>query len=339
MTHLLTGYRLPGRPAYGVDGIVRALVAAYGPGSPVALDEARVLSGVAFRVYMFTPDDNHAWRETYPGQEWRWATLSMDSYGVAESLTTHLDRDIRRWEAPDNATLWTLVRGEVGGGRALVGISGDERREAFVIDGTKRNGDVERLAEAGPGDFALDLGDIAADAKTPSGLTAVLTLRPPTEPATESRRRALMRDVVEFAVRHATTGRELDFGEEAYFASGGRAMEVTADLLETRAVAELEEGETDLPAFFSSFAADLSDGRTAAAEVLARWARLEPPLLDGPEGAAALAETAKSFGRVAAIAQPLAETPAGVDAAAGLRVLREAERTATSRLRGRENRS
>ena len=64
-------------------------------GKPLPLAEAMGFSAAAFRAYFFTPDDNHAYHEDFPGAEWLEDTLELENYGAYEALSAHTASDIR----------------------------------------------------------------------------------------------------------------------------------------------------------------------------------------------------------------------------------------------------
>ena len=129
--------RLPGRPALGADGLVRAIHHLHGV-LPIA--ECRVLSGVAFRTYQLTPDDNHAYDTQYGDARWRWETLAMENYGVLESLSVHLDRELRFYGNMRPIDMLALAKFEFEQGRAVFGRvrqHGGEFVELVAIDSPK----------------------------------------------------------------------------------------------------------------------------------------------------------------------------------------------------------
>lgn len=269
---------LPGRAAYGADGLVRAITAVTGTDT----DLARVLCGVAFRAYQLTPDDNWAYRDAVSTREWAWGSLGMDSYGVLESLSAHAARDLRVWPVDKPATLVALAKVELSEGRVLLAqepADGDGPPGAWrAVTGLttpKESLDapgLAGLAESAPLTFDLVGGDSALP-------THLLTLRPPYDPAPESRLARLTDDVLTFAVRHARSGKELHYTEELYYAAGLRAWEVTSELLEDRWREDPSLGD-----YLAEWLEDARVARASAATTFRGWAETKP---DGEAWAAA----------------------------------------------------
>lgn len=249
--------RLSGRPALGADGLVRAIHHLHGV---LPLAECRVLSGVAFRTYQLTPEDNHAYASQYDDLLWRWNTLAMENYGVLESLTVHLNRELRLYGNMRPIDLFALAKFEFEQGREVIGRvrhHGGEFVELVAIDSPK--GRVE-APSGGDIDFTVGSEDPKA---FPAGLEIVdslLVARPQPEPIPPSRGRVLREDVLVFAGRHAQSRRELNFGEELFYASGLRALDVSGALVESAADSE------EWRAYWAAWAGDLAEARGAAAE-------------------------------------------------------------------------
>src|SRR5699024_8897253 len=72
-----------------------------------------------FRHYFFTPDDNHAWRTTYPDDFWHDDTLFVENYGLFEAMEGQTGWGVRRWTDIHAADFLKLLRQENGAGRAL----------------------------------------------------------------------------------------------------------------------------------------------------------------------------------------------------------------------------
>lgn len=339
----LTVHRLSGRAALGADGLVRALHAAT-PDCPLTLDEARVWSGVAFRAYQLTPDDNWAYRDAVSKQEWAWSTLAMDSYGVKESLSTHLQRDLREWPIDKPATLVALVRVELGEGRgALVNLDALRAHPALAaaLDEASEVADKRKL---GCGEWGFvsaittpkDSAQVDVPAAFGAGVTltfdalakdnadlppVVLTLRPPYEEPPASRLHALKRDVLTFAGAHANSKRELNYQDEFYYASGHRAWAAAAELLGTRWADSAgdagDEGAATTADYLPVWLADIHAARHSAARavpnaaVAARFAQVATAL----DKARAAAKTVATADERAAIAAAI-ERAAALDAEA-----------------------
>ena len=275
-------HRLAGPPAYGADGLVRGIAAA----CEADLDELRVLSGVAFRAYQLTPDDNHAYREVISEREWSWGSVSMENYGVVESLGVHLRRDFRFWRTPRPVDLLAVLKHELSAGRGALGcIAGEEREWVWIHDLDGRQGLLEAppLPHAGTGSApatnasgTLEIASLESfDDDAPVLLDVVLTVRPGVDEIPESRARALRDDVLRFAGRHATSRRELNFQEELFYASGLRAYAVSAELLTDRWVAAESAA---FRVFWRTWLRDLREGRRSAARVFGAWSANGRPL-------------------------------------------------------------
>ncbi len=249
--------RLPGRPALGADGLVRAIHQLHGV---LPLAECRVLSGVAFRTYQLTPDDNHAYATQHGDLRWRWQTLEMENYGVLESLTVHLNRELRLYGNMRPVDMLALAKFEFEQGRSVIGRvrgRGGEFVELVAIDSPK--GRLEAPA-GGEIEFATETEDPKAFPVGAEIVDALLVARPQQEPIPESRGRVLRDDVLVFAGRHSESKRELNFKEELFYASGLRALDVTASLVE----AAVDSAEWR--SYWAAWATDLAAARAAAAE-------------------------------------------------------------------------
>ena len=251
---------LPGRPARGADGIVRAVLAACGQAD--GLDAARVATAVAGRAYMFTPDDNHGYRHDFPGVEWSWGSLRMDSYGVVEALGPHLERELRVYPRPTWNEVRALVLHHRTHGWSPVAVDADGCACIVASDGS--DADCHDASSDDRGRVTLRGGDPAAPV---AGLEALIAVReaPPTPPA---RRVALLKDALRFMVAHAGSGRELEFREEVYYASGLRAFDVAAAI----ASAPERTAGPGWAVFFDAWVADVAEGRASLAAEALRWA-------------------------------------------------------------------
>lgn len=264
--------RFAGPPPLGADGLVRALADTTGL---LDIDTARVLSGVAFRAYFLTPDDNHAYRTAIDDREWAWSSLDVENYGVVESLAAHLEQDVRVYPIGRAADLIALAKFEIAAGRTPIGRLAGEVPEHVVVTGLRTPsatfeldpgvapGDVERVPIADPG--------APVNAIAPH-LAEVVTIRPPTSPIPETRRRMLRDDVMQFASRHSRSRKELHHAQELFYASGLRAWSVAAELLTER---WQEKDVEEFERFWAAWTSDARAGRAAAARVFARWAEDE----------------------------------------------------------------
>lgn len=249
--------RLPGRPALGADGLVRA-IDSLAPG--LDIHGARVLSGVAFRTYQLTPDDNHAYATEYGETPWRWETLAVENYGILESLSVHLDRELRLYPSMRPIDALALARFEFDSGRNVVGRLRHCGGEYVSLVAVETENERYDAPVGGETEFIVESTDAKRFPDGPDVADAMLVARPQPEPITDRRRAVLERDVLEFAGRHASSKRELNFGEELYYASGHRALEVTADLIRST------EPTDDWCAYWAAWSNDLREARASAAE-------------------------------------------------------------------------
>ena len=248
--------RLPGRPALGADGLVRAI---HRLQPNIALDRIRVLSGLAFRTYQLTPADNHAYATQHGDLQWRWETLAMENYGILESLTVHLNRELRLYPSMRPIDALALARYEFDLGRSIFGRVRGRGGEYALLTSVETEKERYDGPDAGDSDFVVE----STDAKRfPAGehiADSMLVARPQREPIPESRSGVLERDVMKFAGLHARSKRELNFGEELFYASGLRALDVTADLIVDA------EDSPEWREYFDAWCSDLRDARTSAA--------------------------------------------------------------------------
>lgn len=275
--------RLDGPAPLGADGLVRALARVTG-----LLDEdtARVLSGVAFRTYFLTPDDNHAYRTAIADREWAWGSLDIENYGIVESLAVHFDRDLRIYPLPRPADAIALARHEFEAGRPIVGRLAGAVPEHVVVTGLRGpNGEWAAPDCDGLGDEEVEtIADLSAFAEN-RRLVEMVTVRPSPTPIPAKRRSMLQEDVLSFAGRHARSRKELHYGHELFYASGLRAWEVAADLLSER---WREDDAAEFERFWCAWVRALRDGRAAVARVLAHWASERPELEDAAKAYAAI---------------------------------------------------
>lgn len=279
MNATVTLHRLSGRLPRGVDGLVRAIATTH---PALDLHAHRVLSGAAFRTYQLNPDDNWAYRTSISAREFAWGTLDMESYGVLESLSTHLQRDLRIWTPAKPADVIALLQTELG-----------EQRQVIVnLDALAPNDDntLRRTPDRNVSMWglvsAIQTPKLTTTLPLPEGVDeegmtltfdmlakdaaalplAFITARAPYEPVPDTRATALRDDVLRFANLHYHSKRELQYRDELYYASGGRAWSTTAELCTTRLPDSADE-QAALRTYLRAWLQDLADARHAAATI------------------------------------------------------------------------
>lgn len=301
-------------PRHGLNGWVEALcLARAASGHPLPLAEAMGFSAAAFRAYFFTPDDNHAYRDDFPGVEWLEDTLELENYGAHEALSAHTGTDIRRYDRLKRDPLLQLVRHELSAGRPLlitdpltmltrvvVGV-GDLRLALSSVDGIEESFD--------PSEGACERFALSA-------------LRPTERPFTY-RPDHFRRVALGWSGEHLTTRHELFHQLEVFVGSGARALELAADCCE----AQWGVGPGGNPAFASFFPAwveELAWARALAIDHLTTWAAeaigAEAPLT----AAGALAPVIASASATADLTAAANAALQAGDAAGCARALREA---------------
>jgi hypothetical protein len=261
--------RLRPSPARGVNGLVASIVTAVQlRDRSVSLAQAMGMSGAAFRSYLFTPDDNHAWRAEFPGVEWLSSSLDVENYGVTESLSALLSLDLRTYTDLAPAAFFALVDHELRQGRPVVaGGLGPATYEVIVgLSDGAQSCLLPHVEASDPG-----LATLGVSADRPADLS-VTVLRP--GGASKPRHLATFAaDALDWAVKHGRTRHELMHREEVFFASGARTLEVAADLLELRCPPVSEpERLAALAAFWCDWATELTRARRCAALYLLAWA-------------------------------------------------------------------
>lgn len=268
-------------PAPGARGLVDRLgeLARIGRSDDERLDPAYLLgaTGVAQRVYQFTPDDNHAWRAEHPGAEFDRRSLDVDSFGLVDAISVHAERSIRRYAPDKRAERWALAKHELDDRRLLtVDLQGFDAVAGWVVGYREGETVVQRgnsLVDAVDGDVIEVVFDAILEepADDEPRITTMWTVRPADAPVPERRRHAVQRAVLGFARRHLRTEKELHHDAEVFVAAGLRAWGVTAELLGERgaAVRANDARRADLVDWLTTWAEDVRAGRMAAST----WAR------------------------------------------------------------------
>lgn len=301
---------LEARPA-GVIARIAALLEAdaleRGAPGPLTLDDAIVACAAGLRTYQFSPDDNWAWRDEFPGELFRWESLHVDSYGVGESLALHLERDLRRYSVAKPVECFGLLRHELEAGRPLVAERSDG--VSFLAVGLERGERGWQLEGASPTET---LAYESLDATPERSLAFATVVRPASEGAPDSRRTMLWRDALRFPLRHAQSQKELVHHEELFYASGTRAWTATRErVLECRAV----DGFAD---YWTAWCAAHAEGRRAHARAFRAWGRVPTqPALEGLAPVAdAIDAAAAEIAALGALALDSPALPVAIDQAA-----------------------
>ena len=249
-------------PRHGLHGWIEALcLARTAMGKPLPLAEAMGISATAFRAYFFSPDDNHAYRDDFPGVEWLEDTLELENYGVHEALSAHTASDIRLYDRLKREPLLQLVRHELTAGRPLL-LSDPLTMLTWVVVGL---GDL-RLSLA-----AVDATEESFEPDDEHALRLALSALRPTERPFTYRPDHFRRVALGWSADHLNTKHELFHHLEIFVASGARALEVAAATCER----EWGVGPGGNPAFASFFTAwveELAWARALAVDYLAGWA-------------------------------------------------------------------
>jgi hypothetical protein len=230
-------------------------------GKPLLLAEAMGISATAFRAYSFSPDDNHAYRDDFPGVEWLEDTLELENYGVHEALSAHTASDIRLYDRLKREPLLQLVRHELTAGRPLL-LTDPLTMLTWVVVGL---GEL-RLSLA-----AVDATEESFDPDDEHCLRLALSALRPTERPFTYRPDHFRRVALGWSAEHLNTKHELFHHLEIFVASGARALEVAAATCER----EWGVGPGGNPAFASFFTAwveELAWARALAVDYLAGWA-------------------------------------------------------------------
>jgi hypothetical protein len=293
-------------PRHGLHGWVEAICLARAAlGKPLPLADAMGISATAFRAYFFSPDDNHAYRDDFPGVEWLEDTLELENYGVHEALSAHTASDIRLYDRLKREPLLQLVRHELTAGRPLL-LTDPLTMLTWVV--------------VGLGDLRLSLAPVACteesfDPDDEHCLRLALSALRPTERPFTYRPDHFRRVALGWSGEHLNTKHELFHHLEIFVASGARALEVAAATCER----EWGVGPGGNPAFASFFVAwveELAWARALAVDYLRGWAA-EASAQDEPMTTAAALAPVIEAARVtaeqtaAAIAALLSDDGAG----------------------------
>jgi hypothetical protein len=218
-----------------VDEALRTVPLLHAVGVGIASDDLLALGGLAHRTYFFTPDDNHCWHESSPHPTWDDASLTIDNYGVWESLAGHTGASLRPYDGMTAAEQWQLIAHELEEGRLCRGQTADGR-VWDLVGATHRKGQAfsvapSTVAGTPPHEFEIPFAPGQGPPAPP--FARVTVVRPDAPPAPPERAAMLLRDVLVFACRHAQTGKELDFTREVFVGSGARAWSLAAAFMGT----------------------------------------------------------------------------------------------------------
>ena len=294
-------------------------------GRPLPLAEAMGISATAFRAYFFSPDDNHAYRDDFPGVEWLEDTLELENYGVHEALSAHTASDIRLYDRLKREPLLQLVRHELTAGRPLL-LSDPLTMLTWVVVGL---GDL-RLSLA-----AVDATEESFEPDDEHALRLALSALRPTERPFTYRPDHFRRVALGWSADHLNTKHELFHHLEIFVASGARALEVAAATCER----EWGVGPAGNPAFASFFTAwveELAWARALAVDYLAGWASSAAAQEEPMTTAAALApvlDAARLTATQTAAASAALLSGDGVGCAKALREAAAAERKTVAAVR------
>lgn len=276
-----------------------------------------VLSGAAFRTYVFNPEDNYAWTESYPDRPFHPDDLLVDNYGVMEAVTGHFDLHPRPYQLKRVVELRALHKHEAEEGRhILLQFANHEPSVLLTKVEAQRSGITLECERAGER-FTLEHDDLSTADEFIRALGTYLTLRSPAQgpdAVPHSRRNALTRDALSWALQHFYARRELAHHLELYFAAGHRAWETLNEQLR-----RLDEGHahTGLAGAYREHAAllleSIADARQQAAAFFRNTELLETHLERGELGDdllnAIVSAAEQSAAEVAAVAKELAALP------------------------------
>lgn len=231
-------------------------------GGALDWDAAMVLSGAAFRHYLFTTEDNHAWLVEHPGEHWREDSQRVENYGAFEALQGHTGWSGRRWEKLKGGELVQLLRYELADGRVarlegvgfIIGVEASRQGIALTID----TGDDENPQTLAHSDFAT-IDEFSA------ALPTLWTLRK--EPGTipDTRRHALTGDVLRWAWTHYTSRKEIIHDVDAFYATGRRAWEKLIAMATDLCSPDTELNTEAADAFIRAHVRELAIARESAA--------------------------------------------------------------------------
>lgn len=287
-------------------------------GRPLPLAEAMGISATAFRAYFFSPDDNHAYRDDFPGVEWLEDTLELENYGVHEALSAHTASDIRLYDRLKREPLLQLVRHELTAGRPLL-LSDPLTMLSWVV--------------VGLGDLRLSLAPLACTEESfepddEHALRLALSALRPTERPFTYRPDHFRRVALGWSGDHLNTKHELFHHLEIFVASGARALEVAAATCE-REWAVGPGGNPAFASFFTAWVEELAWARALAVDYLAGWASSAAAQEEPMTSAAALApvvEAARLTATQTAAASAALLSGDGAGCAKALREAAAAER-------------
>lgn len=274
-------------------------------GRPTSASAIAALGGAAFRVYFFSPDDNHGWRADHPTIRWRQRSLSVDNYGLPEALSAHLGLHARAWPRPTVRDLLTLVRHEQQAGREVVLRTTAQPAQWVRVRELAVDRDSATLALADlqvdntPPIPAVRLPLQPAEAlRAPAeAIAEVVSCRALAEPARPELADTLQRDVLRWAATHHHAPYELVHDEEAFYATGAAAW------LRMAALVEEARGDTEAVGFVRTAAREYAVARRAAHDWLDQRA--------GPDAAAGATAAGEGASLLEALDEPLVADDAG----------------------------
>lgn len=227
---------------------------------------AMVISGVAFRHYFFTPNENHAWLVEYPGQYWREDSLGVENYGMHEALMGHTGWSIRRWNALKGKELVALLRIEQQEGRWLRIQPSSTHPFGFIEDFEASRAGLTMTVRHGEHEATLAHPDLASLDDFAAELPELLTLRKEPGEIPASRRHALTGDVLRWAVAHYESRKEIIYEADAFYATGWRAWEELQALVVSLHTETLDDRDNARGlAFVQAHLQELALARDAAA--------------------------------------------------------------------------
>ena len=273
-------------------------------GAPFDYDAAMVLSGAAFRHYLFTPEDNHAWLVENPGEHWRDDSLRLENYGAFEAIQGHTGWSGRRWDKLKGAELVQLLRYESAENR-LARLQG----VGFITNVEASRAGLRLTIDRGGETHELTHGDLSTLDDFCAGLPTLWTLRKEPGEIPAARRHALTGDVLRWAWNHYTSRKEIVHDTDAFYATGRRAWELLQALSETLRTPPDDRDVEGGYAYIDAHVRELAIAREAAARFFE-----DPALLLEHTGREALSSPqidgiARAWGAVAEALRAVEDAP------------------------------